>query len=311
MFYNIKEPILITGPAGFIGSNLLRKCVDEKLNVNVFLRKSSNTWRIEDILDKVQVHNVDLSNTKEVQDKILKIKPKTIFHLAAYGAYEYQDEIDNIKQAILDATMNLIRACSITGFNIFVNTGSNSEYGFKRFPMKETDLLTPNSYYAVFKAASSMFCQYESISKKLPIVTVRPFHVYGPYEEKTRLIPTLISKFLNNECPPLTAPDIARDMIYVEDVVNFYLFLTNQNIDYGSIFNLGTGAQYSLQEVVDLTLKLTDSKVKPIWNTMQKRKWDQISWEADINKVKKFFGWTPKNNLEKGLSKTINWYKKT
>ena len=309
MFYNIKEPILITGPAGFIGSNLLRKCVDEKLNVNVFLRKSSNTWRIEDILDKVQVHNVDLSNTKEVQDKILRIKPRTIFHLAAYGAYEYQDEIDNIKQAILDATMNLIRACSITGFNIFVNTGSNSEYGFKRFPMKETDLLTPNSYYAVFKAASSMFCQYESISKKLPIVTVRPFHVYGPYEEKTRLIPTLISKFLNNECPPLTAPDIARDMIYVEDVVNFYLFLTNQNIDYGSIFNLGTGAQYSLQEVVDLTLKLTDSKVKPIWNTMQKRKWDQISWEADINKVKKFFGWTPINNLENGLSKTINWYK--
>ena len=128
-------------------------------------------------------------------------------------------------------------------------------------------------------------------------------------EENTRLIPTLIAKFLNNECPPLTAPDIARDMIYVEDVINFYLFLTNQKIDYGSIFNLGTGSQYSLKEVVDLTLKLTDSKVKPMWNTMQKRKWDQISWEADINKIKNFFGWEPKNNLENGLSKTINWYK--
>ena len=69
MLYNIKEPILITGPAGFIGSNLLRKCVDKKLNVNVFLRKSSNTWRIEDILDKVQVHNVDLSNKKRYKIK--------------------------------------------------------------------------------------------------------------------------------------------------------------------------------------------------------------------------------------------------
>ena len=87
------------------------------------------------------------------------------------------------------------------------------------------------------------------------------------------------------------------------------LLLTNQKIDYGSIFNLGTGSQYSLKEVVDLTLKLTDSKVKPMWNTMQKRKWDQISWEADINKIKNFFGCEPKNNLEKGLSKTINWHK--
>ena len=84
MFYNIKEPILITGPAGFIGSNLLRKCVDEKLNVNVFLRKSSNTWRIEDILDKVWGNEVVVGgrtidvHIRKLREKIGDKKFKTI-----------------------------------------------------------------------------------------------------------------------------------------------------------------------------------------------------------------------------------------
>ena len=94
--------------------------------------------------------------------------------------------------------------------------------------MKETDLLTPNSYYAVFKAASTLYCQYESIRKKLPIISIRPFHVYGPYEENTRLIPTLISKLLNNQSPPLVASNIARDMIYIDDVVDFYLMIASK-----------------------------------------------------------------------------------
>ena len=87
--------------------------------------------------------------------------------------------------------------------------------------MKETDLLEPNSYYAIFKAATTLFCHYESISKKLPIITVRPFHVYGPYEDKTRFIPVLVNHLLQKKCPPLADPEISRDLIYIDDAMIF------------------------------------------------------------------------------------------
>ena len=98
-------------------------------------------------------------------------------------------------------------------------------------------------------------------------------------------------------------------MVYIEDAVNFYLSLTNQSVDYGSIFNLGTGIQYSIKEIVDLTLELMDSKVKPIWNSVKSRKWDQTTWKADMNKTKKILGGIPENSLKTGLIKTINWHK--
>ncbi len=309
MLKKISTPILITGAKGFIGSNLLRKLIHEGYETNIILRNKDNCWRINDIINKTNIFIEDLNNFQKINKIINNLKPKTIFHLAAYGAYEHQNEIEKIKVVNLDATINLLNACSMVDFNIFINTGSNSEYGYKKYPMKETDLLTPNSYYAVFKAASTLYCQYESINKKLPIITVRPFHVYGPYEEKTRLIPNLISKLLLNKCPPLSSPKNSRDMIYIEDAVNFYLSLTYQNVDYGSIFNLGTGMQYSIREIVDLTLELMDSKVKPIWNSVKSRKWDQSTWKADMNKTKKILGWIPENSLKTGLSKTINWHK--
>ena len=213
MLSKVKQPILITGASGFIGSNLLRFFISKNIKVNIILRKKSNIWRIKDIIKKSKVFYVDLRDKKNLSKVIKKIKPKSIFHLATYGAYAHQNKFDLIKSSILDGTVNLINECKKIKFNVFINTGSNSEYGFRKNKMKESDLLTPNSYYAVFKAATTLFCQYESILNKLPIITVRPFNVYGPNEEPTRLVPTLIKNLLNNKDTPLVSPDIPRDLM--------------------------------------------------------------------------------------------------
>ena len=110
----------------------------------------------------------------------------------------------------------MVNECKKFKFNVFINAGSNSEYGFRKEKMNENDLVKPNSDYAVFKSASTLFCQQESIINKLPIITVRPFHVYGPYEEPTRLIPTLIRNLLKNKDSRLVSPDIVRDLIFVD-----------------------------------------------------------------------------------------------
>ncbi len=129
---SLKQPILITGATGFIGANLVRYFVSKNIKVNIILRKSSNKWRIKDIIDKTNFFNVDLKDEKKLQQIIKIIKPKTIFHLAAHGAYSYQSDLKSIKDTILDGTINLLNACKKYNFNIFINTGSSSEYGFKK-----------------------------------------------------------------------------------------------------------------------------------------------------------------------------------
>jgi len=149
----MNNPILITGAAGFIGSNLARYFVDRKSEVNIIIKKNTNIWRIKDIISKLNVFYGDLTNKKRITNIIKQIKPKTIFHLATHGAYPDQNCAEKIKKIALDSTIHLVNQCKKYSFSVFINTGSSSEYGFKRKSMRENDVLEPNSYYSVFKCA--------------------------------------------------------------------------------------------------------------------------------------------------------------
>ncbi|MFA4871769.1 MAG: DegT/DnrJ/EryC1/StrS family aminotransferase [Patescibacteria group bacterium] len=306
----ISSPILVTGGSGFIGANLVRRLIEDENNeVHLILRNESDTWRLSDILDKVKVHRVDLVEREKIFEAVREIKPKTIFHLAVYGAYPFQKESSKIKTVNLDGTINLIEAGREVGFDIFINTGSSSEYGFKNEAMKEIDRLEPNSHYAIYKAAATMLCQYLAQQENLPIITLRPFSVYGPYEEPTRLISKLVVSLLNNICPPLVSPKTARDYIYIDDVIDLYLAAAKRPELAGEIFNMGRGQQVDLEEIVATAIKIIGADVEPKWGTMPSRNWDQNIWQADISKTVKLLDWQPKNDLETGLKKTISWFR--
>lgn len=311
MSSKLTTPILITGSTGFIGSNLVRHLIENYDDIHIFIRKESKLWRIKDIIGNVNIHYVDLINKTEVSKVVEKIKPQTIFHLAAYGAYPFQNDVEKIKSVILDGTMNLIEACLKHKFTIFINTGSNSEYGFKKSPMKESDILCPNSHYAVMKAAATNYCQFIAKSQDKPIVTVRPFHIYGPYEEPSRLIPKLVTKLLNNKLPKLVSQDIARDMLYIDDAISLYGIIATKKEINGGIYNMGSGSQSTIRMIVDITIGLIRTTITPNWDSMESRIWDQKTWVADMTKVKGLFDWQPRYSLSEGLLKTINWYKNT
>ena len=306
----MKYPILITGAAGFVGSNLARYFVSQGIKIHIIIKKNSNLWRLKGVINKIHVHYSDLNNKTNIKRIIKKIKPKTIFHLATNGAYSDQNNLIKIKESIFDSTFNLINECKKYKFNIFVNTGSSSEYGFKKKKMKESDVLVPNSYYSAFKSSVSLYCQFESINSNIQIITVRPFHVYGPFERPTRLIPVLIKKMLSNKKISLVSPKISRDLIHIDDLIRFYVKIANKKNLIGEILNLGSGKRYTIKDIYNSLKKLTGYKKKNLWNTMKNRTWDQSIWYADMSYVRKKIKWRPRINLKNGLLKTVEWHKK-
>ena len=149
---------LVTGGVGFIGANLVRRLVSEGKNVFLITERNSDLWRVQDIIEHVEIFEISLIEYEKIQSLILSIKPEVIFHLASYGGLPFQQDQKQIYAVNFYGTMNLFDACKEVGFDCFINTGSSSEYGIKNAEMREDDVLEPVSDYGVSKAASTNFC---------------------------------------------------------------------------------------------------------------------------------------------------------
>ena len=301
--------ILITGATGFVGACLLHRLVSLGFDVHIITRAVSNKWRIRDILKDVTEHDVDLWDSTSTEALVAEIRPNIIYHLAAYAAYPFQQDVLQTIHTNVLGTVNLLNACVKYGFDSFINTGSSSEYGQKKAPMKETDLLEPNSLYAVTKSAATQYCEFIGKSKGLPVATLRLFSVYGYYEEPSRLIPTVVKACLKKKNPELSSGAPVRDFVFVDDIIDLYLKLAERKDLNGIILNAATGTQHSVGEVVDTCIRLSKADVHPLWGSVPGRSWDTNIWVADIERTRTFLNWEPRYNLESGLQKTLDWFR--
>ena len=300
--------VLITGSTGFIGANLVRRFLKIGAEVHILTRTTSNKWRINDVFKDVTEYCVDLLDYEKLESIILDIEPEIIFHTAIYGGYPFQKDIKKIIESNFIGTVNLVNACKKVDFELFVNTGSSSEYGIKSKPMTEEDILEPVNDYGVSKAAATLYCQAVAIREKIPVVTLRLFSPYGYYEEPTRLIPSVVISCLRGINPEVSSPNSVRDFIFIEDVMDAYMKVMKTSDIGGEIFNIGYGKQHSVREVVNMIVELTGNNVRPEWRSVPKRAIEPNVWQADITKAKNVLKWEPEHNLEKGLAKTIKWF---
>ena len=300
---------MITGGAGFIGSNLIKRLLDlGNNNINVTAKDSTSLSRLKSITGKIKLHKADLLDLKGLKKIFNKVNPSIIIHLATYSAYSDQQAAFEMVEVNINGTLNLLEASKDINYDIFINTGSSSEYGIKNKPMKENDLLEPLSFYAVTKASATLLCQVFAKEYKKPIVTLRPFSVYGPFEEKERFIPTIIKAIIDNKPIQLTPGNQRRDFIYIDDVIDIYINTILKGIKLaGQVLNMGTGIEYTNDQVVQALFKVTGKKVKIEKGAFPKRLWDTSHWVADISKTKKLLNWKPKFSLEDGLKKTYEW----
>jgi nucleoside-diphosphate-sugar epimerase len=299
---------LVTGAAGFIGANLCHRLVGMGEEVHVLVKPATDTWRIDELQGKLHVHEADICDEERVDQIVDSIRPTVVYHLATHGAYHYQDDTEAILHVNVFGLWSLVSACSRVGFDLFVNTGSSSEYGRKAFAMRETDTLDPNSFYGMTKAAQTLLCRQCARMSDSPLVTLRPFSVYGQYEEGTRLIPQLMLAAVDDRPIDMVSPNTVRDFVHVDDVVDVYLMIDELKALGGETLNVGTGVQTSLSEVVATAEEVSGKRLDARWGRMEPRPWDSEVWVADVSKLRRLTGSVPRTTVRDGLGKCLSWY---
>lgn len=301
------ERVLVTGSSGFVGACIVRELLRRGHEVHVILRAPAHSWRLEGIRGELHVHQGDLTDAAAVAAIVRDASPGAIVHLATYGAYEDQAAARSIFQTNLLGTYNLLEAAQAARVQAFVNAGSSSEYGFRADPMRETDRLAPNSFYAVAKAAQTHLASLIAARGDMGVCTFRLFSIYGPWEEPKRLIPTIIRRAWSGQPLEMVSSATARDFVYVDDLFEPMLDFPRIAAIKGDVVNLGSGVQTTLGEVIEVLRGICPRALDVRWGAMSARHWDSNKWVADPSRAKSIFNWTARHSLRDGLAKTAEW----
>jgi len=294
--------ILVTGATGFVGSYLAHRLVELGARVSIFARKSSDLWRIQDIVDQLDIHDVDVRVYGSVSTAVEAIRPQIVYHLAAEGVHDSFVSRNLALRVNLDGTINVVQAAANAGAQRIVYTGTSHEYG-EGAQSGEVDPISP---YAASKVAAWAFCKMYHRTMGWPIVGLRLFQVYG-YNQIGTLVPSAIEAAAGGSSLPTTPGEQIRDWVYIDDVVKAYLSAgIAEGID-GLYLDVGTGIGTSVQTVVEDIFSHFDG-VEPQIGKLPYRPgevWDVV---ANVGPTREKLGWTYTVDLKDGLGRTIAEY---
>ncbi len=306
----LQGPILVLGGSGFVGANLLRLILRERKDV-VGLASRLPSWRL-DGLDKQNVFAADLLVKTTLIQLLAELKPRTIFNCIAYGAYSFEVDSGLIYETNFNLTTRLLEQLSARSISAYVHAGSSSEYGDNAAGPGEEAPLSCNSDYAVSKAGAANLIQYYGRRKGLPCANLRLYSVYGPMEDASRLIPTVVRKGQAGELPEFVRADVSRDFIYVDDACEAFfdagIYLSKgEATHFGESFNIGSGRKTTMAEVATASKAIFGIAKDPVFS-MPERKWDVAEWYANPEKSTRVLGWKATTRFADGLKRMSEWY---
>lgn len=304
--------VLVTGAAGFIGSHLSRRLVEEGADVHVLLKKDTNQFKIQDFIGNLTVWYGDLRDYSSLCSCIKNSRPQIIFHLAALRDIRRDPELIEFMIDInMKSTINFLKGVmkEKAPLECFVNTGSSEEYGDGSVPCREEQREIPVSPYSASKVAATYFCRMIHKSMGLPIVMLRPFLTYGSHQDDDMFVPALIQHCLKKQDFQMTTGDQTREFNYIDDIIDAYLLAATNPNAIGELINIGNGIEYSIKEVAEKIVTMMGNPIQLLIGALPKRA-GETNHFCSNEKARKLLGWSPKIDLTEGLTRTISWYKK-
>jgi UDP-glucose 4-epimerase len=283
--------ILITGANGFLGRHLLGRLSQEPVRVHAISRSQPSSpgtaqWAVGDITD------VDWFG-----ELVVRIRPDVIYQLASasIGAQDAKYVLPTFEND-LRTTVNTLTVARETGCRVIITRS-----------LDEPEAGTasgPPSPYAAAKAASGLYGRMFHQLYSLPVVMLRPFMTYGPWQKNHKIVPYTIQSMLSGKPPELASGTRRLDWIYVSDVITAFLAAATRVEAVGKEIDLGTGSLVSIREVVEEIQRLIPGAPAANFGSLPDRANERIRI-ADMATAEETLGWRPVTSLTRGLSETI------
>ena len=307
--------ILITGVAGFIGSNLSEYFLINGHNVigidNISIGLQSNIDRLKKY-PNFQFHKLDITNRVSLNKAFANAE--MVIHLAAMGSVPrsinrpYDTNLNNTQGLV-----NVLYTAKEAGINKVVYASSSSVYGDNSDDIKIEDRIgKPLSPYAVSKRAKEMYAAIFAEIYEMQILGMRFFNVFGPYQNPdgayAAVIPKFVSSILQNQQPTINGSgDQSRDFTHINNVLYAMELATQKNWKGHEIVNVSNGGTYSVNYLYKSIAKRLNFSKPAIHGP--ERQGDILNSRADVSKINKLLGYKPVMGFEEGLTETVNWYK--
>lgn len=307
------EKFLVTGGAGFIGSNICKKLVSQGCFVrvldNLLTGKKSN---LVSVMDKIEFIEADMGDELLAGSAMKDID--VVLHQGALPSVpKSMDDPAATHKHCVDATFTLLLAARDAGIKRFVYASSSSAYGdTPTLPKVETMATNPLSPYAVAKLVGEQYCSVFYKAFGLETISLRYFNVFGPFQDPTSqyaaAIPAFVTAILKDQPPTIYGDgEQSRDFTYIDNVVEGNLLAARANKTEGQVINLACGEVVTVNEIIDMINEIVGKNVKPIYTDT--RPGDVKHSQADITLAKQVIGFEPSVNFKDGLKLAIEWYR--
>ncbi|MBN2270407.1 MAG: SDR family oxidoreductase [Sedimentisphaerales bacterium] len=307
------QKFLVTGGAGFIGSNICRALISQGRLVrvvdNLLTGRMSN---LADIIDKIEFIEADMGD-QQVAKAVMKDIDVVLHEGALPSVPRSVDDPAATHRHCVDATFTLLLAARDRGVKRFVYAASSSAYGdTATLPKVETMRPTPLSPYAVGKLVGEHYCSVFFKVFGLETISLRYFNVFGPFQDPTSqyaaAIPAFVTAILKDEPPTVYGDgEQSRDFTYIDNVVDANLLAAMAEQTTGEVVNIACGEAVTVNAIIDMINASVGKNVQPVYAAS--RPGDVKHSLADITLAEKTIGFKPRVSFQEGLAKAIDWYR--
>ncbi len=306
------QKLLVTGGAGFIGSEFVRQGIKRGYTIAVIdkLSYAGDIARLKEVQRNITFHRLDVTDRKFLEAVFKKEKPDAVVHWAAESHVDRSiADASPFLDTNIKGTQILLDIAIKHGINKFINISTDEVYGDLGEDGRffETTPLNPSSPYSVSKAAADMLGRAYHRTYSLPVITVRPSNNYGPWQYPEKLIPVIIMKALNNKKVPVYAKgENVREWLFVSDCAEAVFEILEKG-ETGEIYNVGSGEEKRNIEVVKTILQILD-KPEDLIEFVKDRPGHDFRYSLNSHKISEQIGWKIKVHFPEGIKKTVTWY---